>query len=269
MANLRVIYNNIADVATITANTTEPGFAVANVKNTKKTSSHRSTGNIAIYTLTWQTNQKVNAIALPATNLVDGSTIRVELYSTAGSTISIADSGTLTAAKDKSSDLFTTAYTSNSFPYYGATKTSVWFPIEYTVQKVVITVTSNSPVDCSRIVCGTYWESTRQASNGITIGVTDNSVLTTTRAGDTYVDRKPMTENMQFQLQYLNDADRKKLLQIMQLHGSNGLMYFCVFPDNSNPELTQSYSIYGRSQDNSLEYFMFSLYNRSLNINSW
>jgi len=74
---------------------------------------------------------------------------------------------------------------------------------------------------------------------------------------------------MQFQLQYLSDTDRRNLLQIMRTSASSGLMYICVFPDNTNPEVTQTYSIYGRAQDNNIEYAMFNLYNRSITINSW
>lgn len=268
MANLRVIHTNVADSATITASTTATGFSIENVKNTKKTSVHRSLNNSVVYTLTWTVAQKVSAVSLPATNLVDGATIRVEMYNS--SSVRVADSTILTAALNQTVPMGSLTYNSNSFPYNGATKTSVWFNQEYdTITRVVITVTNNSQIDCARIVCGTYWESSRQVSNGITLGINDTSVLTTSRAGDIYTERGPVAETMQFQLQYLNDTDRQKLQQIMRAYGSNGLLFVCVFPDNTNPEITQSYSIYGRSQDNNLEYALFSLYNRSMTINSW
>jgi hypothetical protein len=272
MANVRIIYNNIADTATITSYVNPIAtFGIANVQNIKKTSVHRSlTTGLVTYTLTWSADQKVSAIALPATNLVNGATIKVELFSTTTATTPIADSGTVTAAKDRSVTV-SGGYSASSFPYIGATKTSVWFNTEYTVRKVVITVNNgtNGYVDCARIVCGTYWESGRQVSNGITLGLTDSSILTTSRSGDIYVDRRPVSETMQFQLQYLYDTDRRNLLQIMRTCASNGLMYISIFPDNTNPEVTQTYSIYGRAQDNNIEYAMFNLYNRSININSW
>jgi hypothetical protein len=273
MANVRIIYNNIADTATITSTYTNPNanFAIDNVKNIKKTSFHRSLTGLITYTLNWSTDQTVSAVALPATNLVDGSNITVTLYNDAGSVIST--SGTVTAAKNRSV-ITSSYYNGTNFPYIGATKTSVWFNTEYTgVRKVEISLNytdgGGGYIDCARIVCGTYWESGRQVSNGITLGLTDNSVITTSRAGDVYVDRRYVNETMQFQLQYLNDTDRRKLLQIMRTCGSSGLMYVCVFPDNTNPEVTQTYSIYGRAQDNNLEYAMFNLYNRSVTINSW
>jgi hypothetical protein len=35
MANLRIIYNNVADIATISASTTAAGFSVDNLKSTQ------------------------------------------------------------------------------------------------------------------------------------------------------------------------------------------------------------------------------------------
>jgi hypothetical protein len=271
MSNLRIIYNNIADTATIVANSTATGFSVDNLKNTQKTSVHRSVGNTVSYTLTWTTAQKINAIALPATNLVAGATIRVQLYTELQDTEVIADTGTLTACKDRVVNLQgnITQPTYKDFGFGGATKTSVWLNRAYSVKKVIITITSAATIDCSRLICGTYWESSRQANNGISLEFTDSSEITTTRSGNTYVDRKPISESISLDLEYLSNSDRQELLKLMRSWGSNGLVYLCVFPDNTNPELTQAYSIYGRSQNNSIQYTIFNLYGTALTINSW
>lgn len=271
MSNLRIIYNNIADTASISASTTAAGFSVDNLKNTQKTSVHRSTGNSLTYTLTWASPQSINAVALPATNLVSGATIRVQLYAETSDTDVISDTGVLTACKDRVVNLHgnITSPTYLDFGFGGATKTSVWLGRIYTAKKLVITLTNSAVIDCARIVCGTYWESTRQASNGITVDFADGSDVTTTRSGNTYVDRKPILDSLNLSLEYIDDSDRKQLLNIMRSWGSNGLIYLCVFPDNTNPELTQSYSIYGRNQNNSIQYQLYSLYNTSLTVNSW
>jgi len=272
MANLRVIYNNLADAAAIAADSTASGFSVDSLKNTQKTSVHRSTGATITYTLTWSTAQSISCVALPATNLQAGDTIKVLVYTeTTGaalyeSPILQACTGRVTALYNK-----TTLPTYVDFGFGGATKTSVWLPSTYQVKKVVITLTSTSvaQIDCARIICGTYWQSTRQVNNGIQLGYEDLSEITTTRSGNTYEDRKPISENMQFDLEYLPDTDRQQLQQLMRSWGSSALMYFCVFPDNTNPEITQSYSIYGRSNSNNLQYQFFSYYNTNLDIKGW
>ena len=93
MANLRIIYNNIADSATVTASNTASGFSVDNLKNNQKTSVHRTTDNTVVYTLTWTTSQYVSCVALPATNLKAGATVRVQLYSEIDSPNVLTDTG--------------------------------------------------------------------------------------------------------------------------------------------------------------------------------
>lgn len=271
--NLRVIYNNVADTATITASTTAQGFSVDSVKNTQKTSVHRSTGATVVYTLTWSTAQNINCIALPATNLQAGDLIKVQAYSEIADTATVYDTGELKACTGR----VTTLYNKSSTPSYvdfgfgGATKTSVWLPSIYPVKKLVITLISSnvSTIDCARIICGTYWESSRQVNNGIQLGYEDLSEITTTRSGNTYEDRKPIIETMQFDLEYISDTDRQQLQKLMRSWGSSGLIYYCVFPDNTNPEVTQSYSIYGRSESNSLQYQFHKYYNTNLSIKGW
>jgi len=271
MSNLRIIYKNIADTATITASTTATGFSVDNLKNTQKTSVHRSTENTVTYTLVWTTAQNIGAVALPATNLVAGATIRVQVYTELAEDTLIGDTGNLTACKDRVITLHGNVTTPSyvDFGFGGATKTSVWLSRTYSAKKVVITITNSSIIDCARIVCGAYWEGTRQASKGISVEFSDLSEVTVTRSGNTYVDRKPISESISLDLQYISDADRRTLISIMKSWGSNGLLYMCIFPDNTNPDVTQAYSVYGRSQSNSIQYEVYSLYNTSLTINSW
>lgn len=271
MSNLRIIYNNIADLATIVASSTAPGFNVTNLKTTQKTSVHRSTQNTVTYTLTWADAQKISAVALPATNLTAGATIRVQVYAEPSDVDVIGDTGILTACKDRVVNLHgnISQPTYKDFGFGGATKTSVWLSRTFTAKKIVITLTNSAAIDCARIVCGTYWQSSRQASNGISLDFSDSSDVVTTRSGNTYVDRKPILDSISLNLEYISDTDRLELLRIMRSWGSNGLIYLCVFPDNTNPEITQSYSIYGRNQNNSIQYQLYSLYNTSLTLNSW
>lgn len=271
MPNLRVIYNNVADTATLTASTTASGFAATNMQNSLKTSVHRSTGTTVTYTLIWGTAQSINCVALPATNLQSTATIQVKVYTLDTDVTALYDTGSLAACTGKTTLLQggITQPTYIHFAYGGATRTSVWLPSSYSVKKVEIIVTNSYAIDCARIVCGSYWEASRQASNGITLGTSDNSEITITRSGNTYVDRKAIFENMSFELQYINDTDRKNFLNIMRSWGTNGLVYICVFPDNTNPEVTQSYSLYGRLQNSSVEYRLYSLYGTNITVDSW
>jgi hypothetical protein len=277
MANLRIIYNNVADLATISASTTASGSA-SNMQNTQKTSAHRSSSTSTVtYTLTWSTAQNINCIALPATNLIAGDLITVKLYTTATSDAA----GAVAQAIDQSActgrimllQNGSTTSTLADFGYGGATKTSIWFSNSYSVQAMEITLTRGSglvqQIDCARIVCGQYWETSRQVTKGIDVGTEDQSEIITTRSGNTYVDKKTISDTLSFNLDYINDVDRKTFLQLLRSWGKTGLIYVCVFPDNANTEYTQAYSIYGRLQNTSLRYEYLGYYNTSIQLISW
>lgn len=273
MANIRIIYNNVVDLASsITATSTATGFSTDNLKTNQKTLVHRNTGTSGVtYTINWSSNQTIDSIALPATNLVSGATIKITLYD--GTNSKVAETSTLQACAGRTVVLQNgnTSPTYNDFIFGGATKTSVWLNNTYTnIRKMDITLLNGTnTIDCSRIVCGKYWESSQQVERGITLGSNDTSEVITTRSGNTYIDRRSIVETMNFNLSYINETSRKELLNIFRTWGLSGFMYICVFPDNSNPEITQAYSIYGRNQSSSLEYAVNGFYNTSLDIIGW
>ena len=268
---MRLIYNNLADIATITANNTTAGVTT-NLQNNRKSSVHRA-GTSVTYTLNWGSAHVINAVALPATNLVAGSTIRVKLYSTTGSSSPHSDSTAIPAASNRSIILPGNVTVPNytHFSLGGATKTSVWFPTvtTATTQKVEIILTNVNTIDCSRIVCGKYWEPKRQVSKGITTGIQDSSEVSNTRTGDIYINTTYIRESLNVELQYFDDVDRKQLLDIFRSWGSSSYIYVSIFPDTTNSELMQTYSIYGRSSELNMQYDIFGLYTSQLNIESW
>jgi hypothetical protein len=268
---MRLIYNNLADIATITASSTSSG-STSNLQNNRKSSVHRASTSVT-YTLTWATPHIINSVALPATNLVAGSNITVNLYATTGSGTPHTQQTAISAALDRNPIMpgNVTALDYTHFSRGGATKTSIWFPTitTQTTQKVEIILTNSTSIDCSRIVCGKYWEPKRDVSRGITLGIQDTSETSRTRTGDTYINTTYVTESMNFELQYFSDTDRKQLLDIFRTWGSNNYVYISVFPDNTNTEMTRSYSIYGRSSDISLSYDIANFYTTSLSIESW
>jgi hypothetical protein len=277
MANLRLIYNNVADKATITASSTASGFATTNMQNTQKTSVHRSTSTSTVtYTLKWASAQSINSIALPTTNLLAGDKIDVVLYAVdttdvAGPVAQLINKNACSGRAMVLQDGSTTS-TYKDFGLGGDTKTSLWFTKAYSIQAMQITLTRATiaqQIDCARIVCGQYWEPTRQISRGIDLGTQDQSDITTTRSGNTYVDRKTISDTLNFSIEYMSDQDRKTLLQIMRTWGNNGLIYYCLFPDNDNTEYTQAYSIYGRLQNTTLQYQYFGFYSSSIQLISW
>lgn len=272
-----ILYNNLADTATISVTPSPSLGSAANLQNNRKSSICRTIGTTTTYTLIWSQPQEINAVALPATNLLHASTIDVDFYSTSTDITpfeTISDQAAVGRSpllpgniKDPDYRYFSLGGAAKTFLHSESIETST-----QKTRKLIITLTNpgtGGQIDCSRIVCGKYWQPSRQASNGITISTQDNSEISTTRSGDNYINTTYIKELMNFELRYINDADRQRLLEIFRSWGTSSYIYVSVFPDSQNPELTQTYSIYGRNNDMSVQYDLYSIYTTNLSLESW
>lgn len=274
MANMRIIYDDKATSAAITASTTSGTLLAANMQNDYKGQVHRSTGTTVSYTLTWAQAQSIGGVGLPATNLSPTATIRVRLYSTTGSATAAADSGTITANGSIATQLYnwSNPLNANSFIYGGATKTAVWFQQHYSVQKVVIDIvdTSNSAgyIDCSRIVCGAYWEPKYNISNGITHTINDTTQNVRNDSGDLLSDRGFIHDQLNFDLSVLVESDKSLLTQIIKFVGTSKNIFVSLMPE-SNSSREQDYIIYGKRGNSNITSQFYKLYNHSMSIEGW
>jgi hypothetical protein len=159
-------------------------------------------------------------------------------------------------------------------------KTSVWFPSTYTnVRSLTITVSDTgvaaTGIDCARIVCGTYWQPTYNASrDGLDLGITDTSQNSRTDAGDLVSDRGFINDELSLNLGLLTDTDRNNLLQIIRTAGVNRNILVSVFPTDYNasgPNNTteQHYTVYGKRANSSLNYVIQGYSSSNLQITGW
>lgn len=271
MPNLRVIHNNLADTATITANTTAGTYAASNMQTDYKSQFHRTTGTTATYTLTWAADQTVSAVVLPCTNLTSAATISVELQNSVNGQIVIQNA--TTAAAGTQIAQFSTP-TGNLFAYGAVTKTGHWFTQAYTnVRKAIITLTDTTNpagfIDCSRIICGHYWSPTYNASrDGLVVTVSDTSSTTRNDAGDLISEQGFIYDQLQLNLGVLTDTDRDTLLGITRRRGVSQNILVSVFPENrTNNEL--AYLVYGKRSNSSINYIVPGFTSTSLEITGW
>jgi hypothetical protein len=278
MPNLRVVHTNIADTATMTASTATIGnYVPDNMKTDLKSQFHRSVGTTVTYTLRWISPvaaQTVQCIALPCTNLTSFATIRVRLYANSDLTgeIVAADTGTVSAATSTQISQFTNP-NGNLFAYGAVTKTVHWYSSSYTVRAVTITLTDTTNpagyIDCARIICGTFWEPTYNASReGLVLNVTDTTTTTRNDAGDLISEQGFVYDQLQLNLDLLTDTDRNTLLGIIRRRGVSQNLLLSVFPDNrTSTEL--AYLIYGKRSNSSINYILPGFNSHSIEITGW
>lgn len=276
MPNMRLVYNNVANSATIAANTTSGTLVAANLLTDLKSQVHRSTGTSVTYTLTWASNQTVGCVALPCTNLTATATMRVRLYSDTSATALVQDSGTAVAVPGFNLDpkLWPTARNVNSFAYGGGVKAVRWFTSQPTnVRAVVIDIVDSSNpagyIDCSRVVVGSYWSPTYNIQNGIQFDVVDDSETTRRDSGDLITDRSFAYDTLSFDFSLLPETDKNQLVKIIRNVGTHDYLFVSLLPEDASAIAESESSIYAKRSNSGLTYQLYGYYAHQMQLTGW
>lgn len=269
MANLRILYRNLADSATITSTSTAAGYPTSNLQVDTKGSVWRSTSTSATtITVTWSTDQAINCVFLPFTNFTTGSTIRVVLKNSVGT--SLYDSGTVSAVP-YSLTTWTSTTNSNMYSYGLGTSVRVYTSNQTTVRSMEITVVDGSNpqgyMEISRILCGSYWGLTYNLEYGLEVGYTDRSSSTRSQNGNLIVDNGTISKTIAFSLSYMSTGDRNLLIQLFRQHGTKRPLMVSLFPSDSDKEKEALYEIYGVLQDSgTISHPVYSQFTSSIKL---
>lgn len=275
MSNLRIIHNNAADRATLSASSTAGALVAANMLNDLKGQFHRSTGTTVTYTLVWLDSQAVGGVAIPACNLTADSTIRVVGYSAGAAGTVVMDSGTLFACPGMQLGLWdwTQPLNGNAFAYGGAAKVCVWFAEQPAVKRIEITLTDlNNPagfIDCARLVVGGFWEPKVSPGFGINLTLEDSTKNTRTDSGDFLTDRATMNDAVSFRLEHLDPSDRAEFHRIIRGCGVHRPLLVAVEPDDDDPLLKQDSLVYGKRENSPMSFTSWDRFEAGVTIQGW
>lgn len=275
MAKLRVIHDNAADRATVTASTTAGSLAASNMLTDIKGEVHRSTGTSVTYTLTWADGESIGGAALPATNLTAEATIQVRLYSDVAATTLIADSGVVYACPGLNLGLWdwTLPLNANAFAFGGLAKAAVWLSDHYFAKacKIDIVDTNNRAgyIDCSRIVAGAYWTPEYNASYGAEVSIVDASTTARNDSGDLLADRGPQHDSLSFSLDFMPEADRARLMMIFRQCGTARNLFVSLLPGDASSVAEQDHMIYGKRANSGISIPMYSAFSNKVTMEGW
>ena len=271
--NLRIIYDNVIDSATLTASSAAAGLPVTNLQTEQKGFVWRSTSTTATITAIWSTAKTLNGVILPFCNLSSTATIIIRVYTNASDTTPVFSTGALSAGAYTPSDLwsgFSAPAGVNAYSYGGGTYARRWFNTSVGQKlEIVISDSANTSgyIEASRLVCGQYWAPTYNTSFGVSIGYVDNSVQSRTEAGNLITSINAMHRTLTFSLDWLTDADRVRLLSILRGNGLRKPIFVSIFPDDSDVTKEQNYQIYGKlSNLAQLTHPIYTMYSSSLSL---
>ena len=110
MSNLRVIYDNAADRATLSSSATQGTLGVSNLLSDIKSKVCRSTGTSLSVSAVWSTPETIGGVAMPFTNLSPTATARVRLTGEASVTNMLTTSEVFSASPWTKTNCITTPF---------------------------------------------------------------------------------------------------------------------------------------------------------------
>lgn len=273
MANLRVVYDNAADRATITASNTAAALVPANLQTDYKSEVWRSTTLSPTLTFTWATAELVSMVALCFATLTSAATFRVKAYALSGDAVPLVDSGVVQCSPGVNFSNFQwggVPLGANAYSYGGGAYGVVYIPVG-SYQKITVDIVDSNTlnyIEAGRAVVGTYWSPTYTAEIGAEVTLNDNSKQERTDAGDLRVDRGTVSKGLNFDLNFLTQADRNTLYNILRGNGLFKSVFISLIPADATDQVgEQVFQIYGKlTKQGSIKYQLTTIFSSQIQI---
>ena len=287
--NLRIIYDNKFDSATLSVSSTaSSSTSVANLKSNKKGLVWRTASTTKAIILATISSYTITGVVLPYTNLSSAATIQVIGYTGSPTISGTVGAPTITGG---TAVFDTTAIAccpwepiqpwgaesipagANTYAYGGGQSARVWIPegiqAAATTIAIVIEDTSLSYIEASRVIMGSHWSPRFNTSFGLSIATKDLSAHSRTIAGDLDTIRSTRSQAMTFDLKYLDYLDRTEFLKIVKGNGLPKPLFISLFPEDADTGKEQAFQLFGKlSQLDPLTHPVFEMYSSSITIES-
>lgn len=274
VANLRIIYDNAINKASVTASSTAGSLVASNLLSDLKSQIWRSTDTAPTLTFTWTQAQVVAGFSLVFTNLTSSATIRARGYAETIDVVPLFDTGAVLAVPSALGGFNwgMVPLGVNSYAYGGGSTATLWMTAT-AIKKLVIDISDPTNtagfVEASRAVAGAYFSPVYNAQyGGVKVGAEDTSKHDRSAAGDLLTDRGVMYKTLDIDLQLMPHVDRNTVWQILRGNGMSHPVFVSVLP-NSTDDVAgeQIYTIYGKlSRTSALTYAAYNQHSAPLQI---
>lgn len=272
MSNLRIVYDNAAKRATLTASSTAGALVSANLLTDKKSDVWRATGTTAVLTATWAAAETISCAALAFCNLSPTATIRVQLYdATTGGNLLLDVTGNACPAPAISLTGWTAAQAASAYAYGGGAMGRIWFAATSGVKRMVITITDTANlqgyIEAACLVVGKYWSPTSNASDA-PLAFVDSSTDYRTGAGDLASDAGTVHSRLSIDFSLMPPADRSAMANILRQSRANPV-FVSVYPESADLALERDNTVYGkRTEDSEIAIAFATAYGTTVPIES-
>lgn len=232
MANAAIAYENLADAATVTAQTAASLMPVTRVQNEHVRRRWRSTANSAWLLCDLLANTAIDTIGLFGLTLASGATIRIRVSTSAGG----ATSGDLLDVTVDTSDA---EFDEN----YGALVYLCAAALTGRYVRFDITDSAASYVEAGRLFVGNRTEFTYKYGPGSSRGWTDPSARQKTLGGQTLIDDRPPYRFLDLSFDWVTEAQRDGLVETIDR--VNGRRVDVLLIENTESTNLPMHSVWG------------------------
>ena len=260
MPNLRIIHDNAADRAVLTASSQAGALGSANLQLDRKSAVLRATGGAQTIAANWPTQECIACVALIFTNVTSSARMRVRGYAQPGDAVPAIDTGWMMPCPEAPLGSYPfgelplgwNAYAwggTNTWARGGGADAVAWFAPVFVRRLVIDVYCPDLPqgyIEVSRLVAGNYWSPENNAEYGASLQVQDSTEVYRTAAGTAKTAVGVSSEKLSINLGHLASGDRARLMRILRECGPVRPLFFSLFPENPDPLLEQDHMLYGR-----------------------
>lgn len=217
---MNLIYENLADAATLGVSSTAGTLVGDNMKSNAPELVWRAVNKQPTITLTWETPQKAECVAVAWTNLSATAQITFRLF-TNPLDVTAAQTKTITAGATGIGCVY-----------------SAFFATGSTARKVTIYIddpNNTAEVQVGRVISGPVFKTSRQARPGASLSLTDRSSVSRAESGTLRVETKGVHRTLTAQFDMMDPTEANLHLRLL-MGGTSRVVFACLYPDPLHPQ---------------------------------
>lgn len=248
--NLKMIADNAANRATLTAAPIATGMAVSSMLSDTKSKVCRAAGTSLSVSMTWPSAERIGGVHLPWCNLSPTATMRVRGFSDVAGTAPVFDTGAVLACPWPAMKLlggWTPTTAASAYDYGGGSHARSWFA-NASVRRIDVDLVDvanlQGYIEVSRIFAGESWSPAWNADYNPSLSASGTGTSFRDGAGGRRSTRGTKFRKLSFTLSHLTEADRATMWAVLLANGTEIPFMFSLYPNDVSPARERDHQIY-------------------------